>query len=65
MKVNFSAETVCSVLQEFSRCDPKLRHLQTDFAFSPGAKLNPKDAEQRKIINEERRKLSDHVSGHG
>merc|ERR1712126_653751 len=54
----FSAETVCSVLQEFSRCDPELRHLKTDFAFSPGAKLNPKDADQRKIINEERRKLS-------
>jgi len=54
----FSAETVCSVLQEFSCCDPKLTHLKTDFAFSPGAKMNPKDAEQRKIINEERKKLS-------
>ena len=34
-----------------------MAHISPDFAFSPGAKLNPKDPVQRERINEERRKL--------
>ena len=53
----FSAEAICSILEKFASLDVELRAVKPDFAFSPGAKMNPKDPDQRQFINEERKKL--------
>ena len=58
----YSAEAVCKTLMEFSKYDATLSHLRPDFCYSPGAKMNPKDPEERKVINEERRKLKTTLS---
>ena len=53
----FTAETLCKILEEYSRLDQTLNHLKPDFAYSPGSNLNCKDPRQREIINHERKKL--------
>ena len=53
----FTAETLCKILEEYSRLDQTLNHLKPDFANSPGSNLNCKDPRQREIINHERKKL--------
>ena len=53
----FTAETLCAIIEQFAKADTSLAGFRVDFAVSPGAKMNPKDPEQRAVIDEERRKL--------
>ena len=63
VKTKFSAETINDILKEYSYADPSLAGISSDFAVSPGAKVNLRHPDlvirQRNIelINEERRKL--------
>ena len=53
----FHTETLSKIIKNFSRVDPLLSGVITDFAFSPGSNLNVKDPMEREQINNNRRKL--------
>ena len=68
VKTKYSAETINDILKEYSYSDPGLSGTSSDFAVSPGAKVNPRHPDpvirQKNIelINEERRKLQTTLS---